>query len=208
MSSPTQSSATAIVLAAGKGQRLGGAKALLLWPDGEGGEVPLAIAHARRFLELGVGRVQVVLRPGQVGLLLPFAGPGIELVGSNRDEALGAAGSLQVAAERLAEGESAWVAPVDTVPPTRGTWDELARGPKGRSGLRPRALGKGGHPVWLSEPIVGLYRRGEARPLRDVLRERMDEVVSVDVSDPSVLININTRDDVMAVLKRRPRFLE
>src|SRR5262245_22162403 len=53
-----------VVLAAGKGERLGGPKALLAWPspDRAGSDHPLAIAHADARLAAESERVLIVTR--------------------------------------------------------------------------------------------------------------------------------------------------
>ena len=71
-------STVSIVLAAGKGMRLGGPKALLLWPGPPGQKPrPLAIAHAEARLSAESSRVVVVARSAEERVIIRHSGPGI-----------------------------------------------------------------------------------------------------------------------------------
>jgi molybdenum cofactor cytidylyltransferase len=120
-----------IVLAAGQGTRLGGAKALLLWRLPDGRELPLAAVHAEQRLAHESDVVLVVARDRVAGYLRPWLPDGAELLVSTEDEGLGPAGSIACAVRWLAEqpwwrsgrgiavpsGESlALITPVDCLP--------------------------------------------------------------------------------------------
>src|SRR5207247_9920133 len=91
----------AIVLAAGKGERLGGPKALLAWPGEGGADIPLAIAHAEARLQAESARVLVVTRAPIMNFLVAYVRPGIDLLSSDASDELGPAGSVGFAASLL-----------------------------------------------------------------------------------------------------------
>src|SRR5688500_17789170 len=110
----------AVVLAAGRGERLGGPKALLTWP-GPAGDEPLALAHARVRLAAECTRAIVVVR-AEVATALGklVADERITLVTSRAPDDLGPAGSLAAASEWLRAHDCAYdvavVGPVDMPP--------------------------------------------------------------------------------------------
>ena len=141
-----------IVLAAGKGFRLGGPKALLLWPRARGTKPrPLAIAHAEARLSAESQRVIVVARRQVIRALIPFVCPGLDLVASDAPDELGPAGSIATAAPRIDADDRVLVCPVDTLPARRAVTDKLlsALGTSGAPPLaaRPRYGERFGHPV-------------------------------------------------------------
>lgn len=209
----------AIVLAAGKGERLGGPKALLAWrsagvspasPDGEP-ERPLAIAHAAARLGAESGRVLIVARRPVIKVLLGYLAPGVELVASDAPDELGPAGSLAVAAGRLGSAEVVVVAPVDTLPARPQTvaalLSRLRSGDPPPLAVRPRHKGRGGHPVVLRAPALARYREADPPPLRDHLRALGDRCVDEDVQDAAVLLDLDTPADVVRATGAPPRFL-
>jgi molybdenum cofactor cytidylyltransferase len=180
----TPAEITTVVLAAGVGKRLGGPKALLAWPAPRGGHpIPLAIAHAEERLDAESGRVLVVTRKPVVVSLLGHVRPGIDLLASDAADDLGAAGSLAFALPRLADTAVVVVTPVDT-PPAR--------------------------PETVARLLAALARYGAPSPppLRDHLQTLGPACAGVDVSDPAVLVDINTPADVMGTLGALPRFLK
>jgi CTP:molybdopterin cytidylyltransferase MocA len=202
-----------VVLAAGKGERIGGPKALLAWPDPSGkGEVPLAIAHAEARLQAESGRAVLVVRKEVANALLGFVRPGIDLLVSSADDALGPAGSLATAAARLAKEETlVIVTPVDTPPAAAATVallvDRLVEGPD-LVAARPVQGGRGGHPVVLRAGWL-LSRFAVPKPptLRDALGELGPACASVDVDDPRVRVDLDTPGEVASALGRPPRFI-
>ncbi|WP_437808314.1 nucleotidyltransferase family protein [Sorangium sp. So ce1078] len=205
-----------IVLAAGAGKRLGGPKALLAWPAGAkgGAERPLAIAHAEARLAAESARVLVVVRTSVFHALLAHVRPGIDLVSWTAPDDLGPAGSLAVAAPRIGDADAVVVTPVDVPPASAATVAELlARLDAGASAaapplaVRPRHLGRGGHPVVLRAEALQRYLEADPPPLRDHLRALGDRCVDEEVADPGVLHDLNVPVDVIRVLGGPPRFL-
>jgi CTP:molybdopterin cytidylyltransferase MocA len=200
-----------IVLAAGAGTRLGGPKALLVWPGPAETERPLAIAHAEERLAAESGRVLVVTRRPVVASLLGFVRPGIDLLASDAPDDLGPAGSLAFASPRLGDVDVALVTPVDALPAKAETVARLlaalAADPA-RLAARPVFHGRAGHPVALRRAALARYSKPEPPPLRDHLHSLGAACASVDVADPTVLVDLNTPADVMGALRAMPRFFK
>lgn len=201
----------AIVLAAGKGMRLGGPKALLMWPTARGAK-PLAIVHAETRLQAESKRVIVVSRKHIVQALLPFVCPGLDLVVSDAPDELGPAGSLATAVIRLKPTDRVLVCPVDTLPARRDTAERLltALGTAGDPPLatRPKQGERFGHPVALQGAALDRYRQPNPPPLRDHLRTLGDACVGVEVRDPDVLVDIDTPADAARYLHGPPAYLK
>jgi CTP:molybdopterin cytidylyltransferase MocA len=198
-----------IVLAAGDGKRLGGPKALLAWPSPSGKDRPLSIAHAEERLAAESAEVLIVTRKTMIPALLGYVRPGIHLLSSDAAADLGPAGSLAFAVSRLPEGDLILVTPVDTQPAraetVRAMVTRLVAEPQ-LLAARPSYHGRGGHPVVLRRAALDAYKTA-APPLRDHLASLGDSVAVVEVSDPTIVLDLNTPADVMGVLRALPRFL-
>lgn len=207
-----------IILAAGSGKRLGGPKALLLWPAAKSAEpparagrreLPLAIVHAEARLASESERVLVVARGPVVRALLGHVRPGLDLLVSDMPDDLGPAGSIAFAAKRLGDADIALITPVDTPPARPETTARLLAQLASRPDLlavRPRAGGRSGHPVLVRAAALEPYRAPSPPVLRDYLRSLGPRCVEVDVDDPAVRIDLNTPADVMGLLGAPPRF--
>lgn len=221
-----------IVLAAGRGTRLGGAKALLLWPFANAGapiqpftqrkqdkearsELPLAIAHARTRLGAESERVLIVIRSPMFRALLPYVSPGIELISSSAPDELGAAGSIAAAVQNLGQAKAAFIVPVDTPPTSPKTTQKLLAAldadtadPPQLLAVRPRCSGRPGHPILLRAQALNPYKNQASPPiLRDHLRALGTACADIDTDDPLVLRNLNTPEDFMSLWAKKPRFL-
>lgn len=201
----------AIVLAAGKGMRLGGPKALLLWPSA-GSRKPLAIVHAETRLQAECTRVIVVARKHIVQALLQFVCPGLDLVVSDAPDELGPAGSIATAVSRIQPTDRVLVCPVDTLPARRETAEKLlsALGPAGAPPLaaRPKHGERFGHPVAMQGAALDRYRQPNPPTLREHLRALGDTCVGVDTRDPDVLVDIDTPADAARYLHGPPTYLK
>jgi CTP:molybdopterin cytidylyltransferase MocA len=215
MSAPSKISraeVATVVLAAGAGKRIGGPKALLAWPGPQTGQpVPLAIAHAEARLGAESGRVLVVTRKPIVASLLGYVRPGVDLLASDAADDLGPAGSLAFAFPRLGEASVIVVTPVDTPPARPETvarlLDALAADPEILA-ARPVCRGRAGHPVALRHAALARYAAPAPPTLRDHLQALGPACAGVDVTDPTVLIDLNTPADVMGTLGALPRFFK
>lgn len=210
------SDVVSIILAAGKGERIGGPKALLLWPvtTPRGRvELPLAIAHAEARLAAESSRVLVITRPSMLRPLLAYVRPGIDLLASDMSDDLGPAGSIAFAAQRLGGAAFVLITPVDTPPARADTAARLLErvriGDPPPLAARPRYGGRSGHPVVLRAEALAPYAGRTPPPLRDLLRALGSRCQDVEVDDPSVRLDLNTPADVMGVLRdgAPPRFL-
>jgi len=199
-----------VILAAGRGDRLGGPKALLLWPSSGGKELPLAIAHAEERLAAESERAVIVTRKQLVPTLLRYVHPGIDILVSDAADELGPAGSLAYAAPRLGEVQKVIVTPVDAVPARRETvLALLARLDADPSllAVRPLYQGRGGHPVVLRPEALERYRQPSPPPLRDHLAALGPRCADEPVADAAVRTDLDTPADVVRVLRAMPRFL-
>lgn len=201
-----------VVLAAGIGKRLGGPKALLSWPAREGRpNRPLAVAHAEERLAAESGRVLVVTRPPVVRVLLGYVRPGLDLLASDAADDLGPAGSLAYAVPRLGDVNVVIVTPVDTPPARANTVMRLLAALAANPALlaaRPVCHGRAGHPVALRPAALRRYTEPSPPPLRDHLHALGAACAAVDVTNPTVLIDLNTEADVMGTLQTLPRFFK
>lgn len=193
---PTAMATTAIVLAAGRGERVGGPKALLVV-----GDRPLVALHVQRAHEAGAREVVVVVRPELVARVDALLG-GEAIVASS--EAPDPFGSLRVglAASTGAAGTVVVVSPIDALPAAASTWrgllDAIA---SGATAAVPTYRGRGGHPVALRRTALSLDR---ATTLREVLVNAAATRVSTD--DASVITDLDTPDDVMRATGAPPSF--
>lgn len=210
---------TAIVTAAGRGERMGGPKALLAVRWGEGpGELPLAIAHARAHLDDGCEGVVVVVRSDVASRLSGFAQRGLELVVSDAPDTDGPAGSIRRAIALLDPGPDAWlmIEPVDMPPTTADTRHALlgrASDAPPPAAVRPTYDGKRGHPVLIQRRFLEPLVRGEVASLRDLLRaleaappEGTAGVVDAATADRRAVTGFDTPDDVRAFYGHAARF--
>jgi molybdenum cofactor cytidylyltransferase len=202
----------AIILAAGKGMRLGGPKALLLWPGAKGTKPrPLAIVHAETRLKTECTRAIVISRKHIIQLLIPFVQPGLDLVVSDAPDELGPAGSIATAVARLKPNDRVLVCPVDTLPARRETTERLlaALGTDGQTPLavRPKVGERFGHPVAMQSVGLDRYRQPNPPPLRDHLKALGDAASGVEVRDPDVLVDIDTPADAGRYLQGPPTYL-
>lgn len=221
-----------IVLAAGKGTRIGGPKALLAWPKpgavpapepsrpGTGRApgaraplpvIPLAIAHAEARLAAESARVLVVVRASMLRSLLGYVRPGVDLLSSDAADELGPSGSLAFAVSRLPPVAAVIVTPVDTPPARAATvarlLARLEEGDVPPLAVRPRMGARTGHPVVMRPSVLDAYRVPSPPPLREHLRSLGERLADVEVDDPAVLADLDTSADVVRVLGVPPRFL-
>jgi CTP:molybdopterin cytidylyltransferase MocA len=195
----------AIILAAGQGERMGGPKALLLLPSSA---EPLALAHARRALEAGCDRVVVVAMPEVVQALAPLLPAGARAAESRAPDP---AGSLAIGLASLTRGgaapDAAMITPVD-VPPAKATTIAalVSAVSAGARAATPAHEGRGGHPVVCRMDALAPLRDRPA-PLRDVLRALRDAHARVEVSDPDVVLDLDTPEAWRALTGQSPRFL-
>jgi molybdenum cofactor cytidylyltransferase len=192
-------STIAIVLAAGRGERLGGPKVLLPWGDDR---LPLGLAHARALRD-PCARVVIVVRREVVPALIVDLPPHAELCISERDHALGPAGSIAAAIAAIDAPDAARVVltPVDCPPACRETVALLLARLEGDDhpiAVRPKWQGRRGHPVVLCFGTLRSWYRDSVVPLRDRLRDCGSSVIDVELEDPRVVVDFDTLEDLSA----------
>lgn len=191
-----------LVLAAGRGRRMGGPKALLLI-----GDEPLALLHARtheRVMQgMRVVRVVIVTTEDVRGLLASDSRADITFVAPDRPHELGPAGSIGAAVRSGAlDGVSrVAITPVDVLPapPSRiaALLDALV--------THEAALSPRGHPVALRGEVLRAGYRDANPILRDFLATLGCARLPPD--EAGVLTDLDTPDDVVRITGSAPRFL-
>lgn len=201
-----------VVLAAGRGQRMGGPKALVAirWGDGSG-ELPLAIAHAKAHLDQGAERVVVVTRVEVARVLSKFAQRGLDIVVSHQPEHLGPAGSIRCALDLLPPSlEWLMIVPVDMPPISTAIRRELlakAAEDPAPAAVRPVYEGKRGHPVLIRREVLEkLLSEGGPANLRELLRDLGDRAVDAPVVDKRAIVDLDAPEDVRGFYGQDARF--
>jgi molybdenum cofactor cytidylyltransferase len=184
-----------VLLAAGAARRFGGGKLLHPLQDG----VPVGISALRR-LQAAVDALVVVVRPEDQTLAARFRSEGAPVVFC-ADADLGMAHSLAagVAATRGAGG---WIIALADMPNVRSATiravaDQLSRGARI---VLPVFRGQRGHPVGFAQrcgdELLALHGDHGARAL---LERHAAEVVKLEVDDPGVLQDVDTREDAQRI---------
>lgn len=186
-----------VLLAAGAGSRFGGGKLLHPLPDG----TPIGVA-AWRNLNRVLPFVTVVIRPGDAVLERALLDAGATLARCP-DAHLGMGHSLAcgVAATPDAKG---WVVALADMPAVLpATIESIVRRLIAGAGIVvPVHRGQRGHPVAFSaayrERLLALSGDSGAR---SILRNDTDAVVCIDIDDPGVLQDIDTREDAQRLAR-------
>jgi molybdenum cofactor cytidylyltransferase len=189
----------AVVLAAGRGRRLGGvAKALLRRPDGVGFLAAIkACAGAAGVSDL----VVVAAEPHRAATAAEAARLGLPVV-VNPDPDRGMASSVAVgfaaAVERWPEAQAALLWPVDHPSVDAATVTALlAEAGTGRA-VVPVYAGRGGHPTVFGRALWPALAACAGAPAgaRSVLDAHRDDIVRLEVTDPGVTADVDTRADL------------
>ena len=195
----------ALIVASGRGVRMGGPKALLRWTDGEA----LAVSHVHMRTDT-TDVVVVARRP--VAMRLRTWVPRARIIASAAPGPWGPSGSIAAAVRSGALASVSWalIMPVDLIPPKRSTVAALqARRGEGVDAVRPVFEGRGGHPVLVrTEVLYRLYTLpGEPPTLRDVLGSVASRCAVVSVDDPDIRADLDTPEAVRARTGRDPVFV-
>ncbi|MBS0321623.1 MAG: nucleotidyltransferase family protein [Proteobacteria bacterium] len=186
-----------ILLAAGKGERFGGAKLLAPMASGPSRGVPVGVVTARKLVATLPHTVAVV-RPGDAELMRHLGATGARVVEcAEAGDGMGASLACGVAAAADASG---WVVMLADMPwVAQATLDAVATAlRKGASIVAPSFRGQRGHPVGFASrhKAALLALRGDTGA-RDVLAAARD-VVLVDVNDVGILRDVDVPDDLHA----------
>ena len=190
----------ALVLAAGRGTRVGGAKALLMI-DGE----PLARAHAR-LRSVDCERVVIVVRRDVERALAreDENESRASFCVSEEEDALGPAGSIRAAvkAGALEGAAKVLVTPVDVVPApssaVQALFDALEE--------HDAAKFEHGHPIAIRAKILGDSYASETRPLRDVLTSLGARTRTLPMPRAPLPRTLDRVEDVVSLTGAQPRF--
>lgn len=178
-----------IVLAAGRGRRIGGPKGLLVCRG-----VPLALAHARRMLEAGASEVIVASTP-EVADTITWPARVRAVVSRAPDPA----GSLAIALRATTTADSAIaITPVDVLPASVTTFALLYEELQDPHVLAatPVQDDRGGHPALVDRRALEAYAWSPPFPtLHETLKKLGDRRVRVTVSDRAVTSDIDTARD-------------
>lgn len=184
-----------ILLAAGQGSRFGGGKLLAKLDDG----MPVGVRSARQFRS-ALDEVVAVLKPGDEALadLLSAQGVRIEVC---PDATLGMGQSLAHGVRSTADADGWVVALADMPLISVETIKRIADAVRGGALIAaPVYRGQRGHPVGFARslgPRLGALT-GDAGA-RDIVRQQLDCLQSIDVDDPGVLADIDTREQLNSV---------
>ena len=182
----------AIVLAAGSGRRAGQPKLFLM-------------SGLRTFLEkiiltleaAGVADIVIVVSTESEERATALAG-GHQVFVNGRPER-GPLSSLRIGIDAVTGRDGYLVWPVDHPEVTSGTIRALAAAfcDHANSVIKPRCRGQAGHPVIITSSLASRVP-GEDVPggLAALIRSSGTPVTLVDVEDPGVARNINTKDDL------------
>ncbi len=194
---------TAVVLAAGRGRRMGGTgKAAVVLPDGR--SMLEACLDALR--AAGIARTLVVLRPGDRRGVAEARRLGMPAVSSRWPEA-GPLGSVRTALLHRTSSHRTHgppdvrpgpllLHPVDHPWVRPATLVALLRVARGRRFVVPRFGGRGGHPVTLGpDALAPLASFRRTVTLREALRVAARRV-ELPVDDPGVLANLNRPEEL------------
>jgi len=174
-----------VILAAGASERLGVPKALI-----QAGGMTLIERVALMLNEVGLS-VNIVTRLSLVDSireLIPYA-----KIIVNPNPEYGRTGSLQCALGIIGDGPLI-MAPVDRPGFSKSTLELLCQKDETACPIR---KDRGGHPIAISSKDIGAILRAEPdTPLRDIITPRR-----IEVEDPHLHLNVDTREDVELLLK-------
>jgi CTP:molybdopterin cytidylyltransferase MocA len=186
--------ATAIILAAGEGKRMGGPKALALLDQD-----PFLTRVVAACREGGCGSVWTVVRPGADAVTALAVSLGTQVV-ENPDAEDGMFSSVQAGLRAAGADPSTpagfLVFPVDHPRVEARTIGAIVRAAVGHSPdawIVPGYRGRPGHPVWIGEALARrILELPSSHTLRDALAAAGAKRVDLPVDDPGILENRNT----------------
>lgn len=186
----------AVVLAAGRGERLGGAKLALPW-----GESTILGTVLATLAEAGLGHVVVVLGHDPETLAGLVAAAGAQWV-INPDYPTGMLSSVRCGLAAVGRVDAALVMPGDLPLVRSDTVAAIAAAPAEWPLIIPTCQGERGHPLRLAATLFERVGTLDQEVGLRQLRERWPELVRyLEVDDPGIRIDIDTPADYAA---RRP----
>jgi molybdenum cofactor cytidylyltransferase len=202
------SSFAGVILAAGESSRMGTDKALLPWPPQVEGLFPAKdtfLSAAIRSLLLATDFVVIVAGRNDANVA-PIAYANGASVVINPEPSRGQFSSLQVGLQEvLNEGrDAAVITLVDRPPVSAGTVqllrDAFESAPPGVWAVVPEFSGKHGHPYVVGRELMEMFLRASpTASAREVEHSYQEHIRYVTVSDPFVVMNVNTPEDYAAL---------
>lgn len=190
----------AIILSAGRSLRMGTTKALLPW-----GPEPLLAAWVRRFAEVGIGPIVVVLNPDGAFIranVEPLLDPEADVRwAENPDpDRSGLRESLLYGLDALPAGHDAFFTPVDVPVVPADAMRAVRDGFQGAEPLPlaavPQWEGASGHPVLAGPDLVQRLFQGEPGDRVDqLLAWATRRLLRVEVPHPEVAADMDTPED-------------
>jgi len=195
---PTGPRIAALVLAAGRSSRMGGSNKMLTPVDG----IPLALRATNAALASRAHSVTVVTGFDAENVEALVADPRVGIV-RNPDFAQGLGGSLRAGIASLpADSDGAVVLLADMPRISASHIDALIDAYASRNGIiLPTYCGQRGNPVlwprrWFTE-MQGI--QGD-KGARELLGRHADDIVTLEMSDDAVLVDVDTPEDLERVL--------
>jgi molybdenum cofactor cytidylyltransferase len=181
-----------ILLAAGRGERFGGDKLLALLPGGE----CIGAASVRNMLA-AVSEVVAVVRPDDAALAAALGANGARIVRcANAHEGMGASLASAVQARPNAQGWLVALADMPWIEPA--TIARVADAVAGGSIIAaPFHRGERGHPVGFAKACyAALAALTGDEGAKAIVAAHRDRIARIDVDDPGILRDIDTRADI------------
>jgi molybdenum cofactor cytidylyltransferase len=191
------SQTVAVVLAAGRGARMGGPKALMRMPSADGEGTPWWKFQEAALGRIGVRSVWVVSEVVEATVRDAADKPRrLVVADSGAPMFVSLVCGVQEAAALRPAG--VFVLPVDVPVPAAAVWEALAGAGEV---VVPEFQGRRGHPVYLPWGFAERLLGEAARAGADAGRMRLDELIApvvrpVAVLDGSIAVNLNTPEDV------------
>jgi CTP:molybdopterin cytidylyltransferase MocA len=183
----------AVILAAGRGERVGQPKHRLPAAGGTFLEKVLNLAR-----EAGCDPVICVVAAEEADLVRGLNEAMVRVV-VNPDPARGMLSSLREALDHVTDVPGVFVFPVDhpyIAPATARLLRECVHGQLDAV-VKPEYLGRGGHPVYVPATLFGrIAGAGMDESLRTIIADSGIRSVRILVNDEGVVHNVNTPDDV------------
>ena len=180
----------AVVLAAGLSTRMGDNKLLLPWRDGQ----PIVAHVAAKYVRAGIDETVVVTGRDAADVRAAVAGLGVRCVHNPDFADGGMISSVQAGLRALDAGlAAAFIQPADMPLAPVHVILRLAAAHVAGFSVAPVCEGRRGHPMLLDraawEKMLAVARGGMPRDGLDMARLR-----TLDVADPGVLVDVDTRN--------------
>lgn len=189
---------SAVILAAGRSERMGMPKFMLRHPDGS----TFLERSVGRYRAFGCANIVVVVNSEAISYASDYFNRNFQEITLviNEHPERGRYHSLRLALCAIGDSGSVFMGNIDNPGPTVKLLEQLVCHSGTADYLYPQFRGRGGHPVLLSERVVNDIRNQpqDNRNLREVLGGYSRKPVAID--DSQILLNINTLTDYRAYL--------